>query len=264
MHIFESLVLGLVQGLTEFIPVSSSGHLVLAQELFRHRPDHLFIQALDIGTTLALVIYFWPRLQALRRQVFNKKDYRLARNIFITSLPAGLLGLLLASTIETSTFLLSPMTVAILLGLVGVVMVVVDRLPHLSPQPEGSFLSPKRALVIGAAQALALMPGVSRSGSTIIASRFMGLSSKRAAEYSFMVSIPIMLGLIAKLFIKESDRAYIFSHFELVLVGNIAAFFAAIIAIRFMLRYLENHGLASFGWYRIIVSLSVLIFLLLQ
>ncbi len=264
MNIFESLILGLIQGLTEFIPVSSSGHLVLAQAIFNHQPDHLFIQALDIGTTVALIIYFWPRLQDLRRQVFNKRDYRLARNILITSLPAGLLGLFLAGTIEKSTFLLSPMTVAVMLGLVGVVMVVVDRLPHLSPQLEGRFLSPKRAFVIGAAQALALMPGVSRSGSTIIASRFMGLSPKSAAEYSFMVSIPIMLGLIAKLFLKESDRAYLLSHFELVLVGNIAAFIAAIVAIRFMLGYLEKHGLATFGWYRIIISLTVLTFLLLQ
>lgn len=264
MTIVESLILGLIQGLTEFIPVSSSGHLVLAQELFHQQPDHLFIQALDIGTTLALVIYFWPRLKDLAYQVLRKRDYRLARNILITALPAGILGLIFAGMIENSTVLLSPVVVAVMLGLVGVVMIVVDRLPHLSSQKDGRALSPGRALVIGGAQAVALIPGVSRSGSTIIASRFMGLSAAKAAEYSFMVSIPIMLGLITKLFIKESDRAYLLSHLELVVFGNIAAFVSGIIAIRFLLKFLERHGLAVFGWYRVILSVSVLAFLLLQ
>ncbi len=264
MNLFESLVLGFVQGLTEFIPVSSSGHLVLLQQLFNHSVDHLFIQALDIGTALALIIFFWPRLTHLFGQVFKKKDYRLARNIVITSLPAGILGLIFSSTIESSTILLSPVTVAIMLGLVGVIMIVVDRLPHLSAKKDGSHLTPKRALVIGTAQAFALIPGVSRSGSTIIASRFMGLSAKRAAEYSFMVSIPIMLGLIAKLFVKESDRAYLFSHLDIVIAGNLAAFVSGIVAIRFMLGYLERHGLSAFGWYRVILSVAVLTFILLQ
>lgn len=264
MNIIESVILGLVQGVTEFIPVSSSGHLILAQEILSHKPDHLFIQALDIGTTLALIIYFWPRIIRLAKQITQKKDYRLARNILITSLPAGLLGLLLANVIEKSTVLLNPMVVAIMLGTVGLIMIVVDRLPHLSERKDGRFLSSGRALTIGVAQSFALIPGVSRSGSTIIASRFMGLSAASAAEYSFMVSIPIMLGLIAKLFLKTSDRAYIFSHLELVLIGNVAAFISGMLAIRFVLRYLEKHGLAMFGWYRVILSLIVIAFLLLQ
>ena len=264
MDILEAITLGLVQGLTEFIPVSSSGHLVLVQEIFNQNVDHLFIQALDIGTAMALIIYFWPRLKDLAVRVTQKKDYRLTRNILITSVPAGILGLLLSTMIERSSVLLSPLLVAIMLGTVGIIMVFVDRLPHLSSRKNGSDLSPKRALIIGIAQAFALVPGVSRSGSTIIASRFMGLSPAKAAEYSFMASIPIMIGLIAKLFLKPSDRAYMFSHVELIVFGNIAAFISGLIAIRFLLRFLENHGLTVFGWYRIIISLTVLGFLLLQ
>jgi undecaprenyl-diphosphatase len=263
MTIFESLTLGLIQGITEFIPVSSSGHLVLAQSLF-HNPDHLFIEALDIGTTIALIIYFWPRLTRLYYQVVKEHDYRLARNIIITCLPAGIVGLALSNVIDTNSFFASPLVVAVTLGVVGIIMIVVDHLPHLSHLKEGRSLTSKRAFTVGVAQAFALIPGVSRSGSTIVASRFMGLDSAKAAEYSFMVSIPIMLGLITKLFLGSSDRAYMLAHLEPVIVGNVAAFVSGLIAIRFMLRYLAKHGLAVFGWYRVVVSLIVLAFLLLQ
>ncbi len=264
MSIFEAAFLGLIQGLTEFIPVSSSGHLVLGQSLFSGNIDHLFIQALDFGTLFALIIYFWPRLMDLARQVFFEKDYRLARNIIITSVPAGILGLLLADFIQNSRELVNPLVVAIMLALVGVLMIVVDKLPHKSKKASGRELSPRRALVVGLAQAFALIPGVSRSGTTIIASRVMGLSSKSAAEYSFMVAIPIMIGLVAKLLLKESDRAYLLDNLEPLLIGNVVAFFSAIIAIRFLLRYLEHHGLALFGWYRIALSTVVICVLLLQ
>ena len=264
MSIFEAIFLGLVQGFTEFIPVSSSGHLVLAQSLFSSNIDHLFIQALDFGTALALVIYFWSRLVDLAKQVFVKKDYRLARNILITSIPAGLLGFLLADFIQNSKELLNPLVVAIMLALVGVLMIVIDKLPRKSDKSGGRELSPKRALIIGVAQAFALIPGVSRSGSTIIASRVMGLSPKSAAEYSFMVAIPIMLGLLTKLLVKDSDRAYLLANLEPVVIGNIAAFISGMIAIKFMLSYLSNHGLAIFGWYRIAVATVVVGVLLVQ
>lgn len=264
MNSVEALLLGLVQGLTEFIPVSSSGHLVLTQWLFGNSIDHLFIQALDFGTTIALIIYFWPRLTDLYRQVVHKKDYRLLRNILITCIPAGLLGLLLADFIEQSHILLSPLVVALMLAAVGFLMIIVDKLPKKSKKATGSELSPRRALAIGLAQSFALIPGVSRSGSTIVASRVMGLDSKAAAEYSFMVSIPIMLGLITKLLLKDSDRTYLIEHFSTVFIGNVAAFISAIIAIRFMLQYLSNHGLSLFGWYRVALASVVIIVLLLQ
>lgn len=264
MSAFEAIVLGIIQGLTEFIPVSSSGHLVLAQWLFGGQTDHLFIQALDFGTLFALLIYFWPKLVDLSRRVFLHHDYRLARNIIITCIPAGLLGLLLADFIQKSTVLLSPLVVALMLALIGVLMIVVDKLPKKSPKATGADLSPRRALAIGVAQAFALVPGVSRSGSTILASRIMGLSPRAAAEYSFMVSIPIMLGLVAKLLTKPTDRAYLVAHFDSILIANIAAFIAAIIAIHFLLSYLSKHGLSLFGWYRLGLASVTIIVLLLQ
>lgn len=264
MSLVETILLGAVQGLTEFIPVSSSGHLVLVQSLFSKNIDHLFIQALDFGTTLALIIYFSPKLKDMYIRVTKHKDFRLARNILITCIPAGLLGLLMSDFIEKSKILVSPLVVALMLISVGILMIIVDKLPRKSPKTEGSDLSPMRALVIGLAQMFALIPGVSRSGSTIIASRVMGLNSRSAAEYSFMVSIPIMLGLITKLLIKPSDKAYLASNFDTILIANIAAFISAIIAIRFMLNYLSKHGLQVFGWYRVALGVLVLAVLLIQ
>lgn len=264
MTIIEAIILGIIQGLTEFIPVSSSGHLVIAQTLLMGEADHLFIQALDFGTLLALVIYFSPKLVDLAKKVFIEKDYRLARNIVLTCIPAGLLGLALADFIQESKVLLNPLTVSVMLALVGVLMVVVDKLPKKSALKSGTDLSPKRALVVGVAQAFALIPGVSRSGSTIVASRIMGLNPRAAAEYSFMVSIPIMFGLVGKLLLKPSDRAYMAQHLDLIVVANIAAFVAAILAIHFLLQYLSKHGLALFGWYRIALAAVVITVLLVQ
>lgn len=264
MTIIEAIILGIIQGLTEFIPVSSSGHLVIAQTLLMGEADHLFIQALDFGTLLALVIYFSPKLVDLAKKVFIEKDYRLARNIVLTCIPAGLLGLALADFIQESKVLLNPLTVSVMLALVGVLMVVVDKLPKKSALKTGTDLSPNRALVVGVAQAFALIPGVSRSGSTIVASRIMGLNPRAAAEYSFMVSIPIMFGLVGKLLLKPSDRAYMAQHLDLIVVANIAAFVAAILAIHFLLQYLSKHGLALFGWYRIAFAAVVITVLLVQ
>ena len=264
MSLLEAIILGIIQGLTEFIPVSSSGHLVVAQSVLRGDVDHLFIQALDFGTFFALVLYFSPKLIDLFKQVFFKQDYRLARNILITCIPAGILGLLLADFIQSSSVLLNPLTVAIMLALVGVLMIVVDKLPRKSPKETGTDLSPRRALVVGFAQAFALIPGVSRSGSTIIASRIMGLSPRAAAEYSFMVSIPIMFGLLAKLLIKPADREYLVANMDIIIVANIAAFAAAIVAIHFLLSYLSKHGLALFGWYRLGLATVIIGVLLVQ
>lgn len=257
MGFIESLVMGLVQGITEFIPVSSSGHLVLTQELFGRDADHLFIQTLDFGTLLALVIFFWPKLIDLFKQVFFKRNFRLLRNLFLTALPVAVVGLFASEMIENNTAITSPIVVSVMLGLVGIVMIVLEKLPKMAAKKDGEALTIGRALSIGFAQMFALIPGVSRSGSTIIAGRIAGLKPKQAAEYSFMVSIPIMFGLICKLIL--TDHEYIVTNWQPILVGNIAAFVAGIVAVKFMIGYLSKHSLAAFGWYRVGVSVLALI-----
>ncbi len=264
MNLFETIVLGLVQGLTEFIPVSSSGHLVIAQYFFSGASDHHFLEWIDLGTLLALVVYFWNRLIGIAHDIFVKKNYRLALNIMITALPAGIMGLLLSGFIDRTPFFGSIVTVTVTLGLVGIIMVVVDKLPKASPIKDGEKLSPMRALAIGLVQVFALIPGVSRSGSTIVAGRLAGLDSKQAAEYSFLASLPIMAGLTLKLVVSSSDRQYFMDHLAILTISNIVAFISGWIAVGFLIRYLSKHGLALFGWYRIGLSAVLAVALLLQ
>ena len=143
-------------------------------------------------------------------------------------------------------------------------MIVLEKLPRLSPVKDGEALSPWRALAVGAAQMLALIPGVSRSGSTIIAGRLMGLNSAQAAEYSFLASLPIMLGVTLKVFIKESDRAYFVEHLPMLLLSNAVAFVSGLIAVGFLMRYLSKHNLAVFGWYRVGLATVLAVVLLIQ
>lgn len=257
MGIIEAIVLGAIQGLTEFIPVSSSGHLVLAQALFGSASDHKFLEFIDIGTLLALIIFFRGRIAAIIRSIVKDRDYRLLRNVILTSLPAGIIGLALSGFINRSPFFGSVVVVITALAVVGAVMVLLERLPKASPVGSLSELSAGRALAIGGAQVFALIPGVSRSGSTIIAGRLGGLSSEKAAEYSFLASIPIISAVVLKLFVGHDDRAYFTAHMSTLIISNLAAFVFGMLAIGFLLRYLARHDLKVFGWYRIIIAVVV-------
>jgi len=267
MSPFESVLLGLVQGLTEFIPVSSSGHLSIMQNLLGRGGEnfHLFLEFVNIGTLLALLVYFRKRIVDIFTDVFKRHNYRLAVNIIITSVPAGLVGLFGARFIEETEFFGHILVVAIVMMLVGVVMILVDRLPTLGKLKDENSLTKGRALVIGLAQVLALVPGVSRSGSTILAGRFMGLNSKSAAEYSFLASIPVMCGVAMKTFVSSSDRAYFADNMGTLVIANIVAFVSGLIALKFLLAYLKKRGaLQTFGWYRVILASVVLIVVLIQ
>jgi len=262
MHIFEILTLGVTQGLTEFIPVSSSGHLVIAQQFFSGASDHLYLEFINIGTLAALLVYFRTKIVDIIRDIFVNKKYKLALNILITAIPAGVIGFALSKFIESSAFFGSLVVVTVTLGVVGVVMVLLERFPKASETKDGEALSSKRALVIGIVQVLALIPGVSRSGTTIIAGRLAGLGAAAAAEYSFLASIPIMVGVTLKVLV--SDRTYLAANFVPLLIGNTAAFIAGMVAIGFLMKYLSRHSLAVFGWYRIGLSAVLAIVLLVQ
>lgn len=250
----QTVALGIVQGLTEFIPVSSSGHLVLIESFFGSGGEdiHLLVESLNFGTVLALVIFFRLKILDICRQVFKGHNYILLRNIILTALPVGVVGLLFSHAINNTSLFVSPITVVVTLFVVGIIMIILEKLPKLTARPSGEKLSWKRALSIGCAQILALVPGVSRSGSTIIAGRLVGLKPKQAAEYSFLVSIPIMLGLSAKLII--SDTQYLVDNWSVVLTGNIVAFIVGILAIQFLLDFLNKHSLKIFGAYRVFVA----------
>ena len=267
MNPFESIILGLTQGVTEFIPVSSSGHLSIVQEMLGGSGEnfHLFLEFINIGTLLALLIFFRKRIWGILQDVFVRKNYRLAVNILITSIPAGAIGLLAAKFIEETTFFGHIVTVAVAMGLVGVLMIVVEKLPKLGKLKDENALTKPRALTIGLAQVLALIPGVSRSGSTIVTGRLMGMDSKSAAEYSFLASIPIMLGVTAKMFLSGSDRAYFGENIGMLALSNAVAFVAGMLALGFVMKFLgRKDSLRVFGWYRVVLASLVLIVVLIQ
>lgn len=267
MNIFIAIFLGIVQGLTEFIPVSSSGHLELIQQIIGGRADnfHLFIELINLGTVLALIIYFRKRILKILNDIFRKKNYKLAINIIITCIPAGLAGLLLGDLIENNAFFSSLYTVAIAMMIVGILMVASDKLPHMSKLKNEDKLTKPRALYVGLAQMFALIPGVSRSGSTILAGRAVGLSAASAAEYSFLVSIPLMLAVCAKTFISSLSRTYFAENLGPLLLSNLFAFVFGLIALKLVMNYVKKqNSLRAFGFYRIILASVVLIYLLIQ
>ena len=264
MQIIEVIILGLLQGLTEFIPVSSSGHLVIGQYFFDGSSDHLFLEWINIGTLLALLIYFRQRIIDITKDIFLKKKYRLGRNIIVTALPAGIVGFFAADFIANAPFFGSVVTVLVASVVVGVVMILLERLPKAKETPDGGQLTVFKALFIGILQVFALIPGVSRSGSTIIAGRFMGLPPAAAAEYSFLASIPIMCGVTLKLLLSSDDREYFMAHLGPLLIGNLVAFIAGLIAVGFLMRYLAGHSLAVFGWYRLGLAAIITVVLLVQ
>lgn len=263
MNILETVILGLTQGLTEFIPISSSGHLVIVQQIFSGSSQHLFLEFINIGTLLALIVYFWKRIISICQDVFIHKDFILARNIGLTAIPAGIVGYFLSDFINSSAFFGSLVVVTAMLAAVGIVMIFIEKIPKATPLKDGEQLSPLKAFIIGLAQMLALIPGVSRSGATIIAGRLCGLNSGAAAEYSFLASLPIMLGVTAKVFIKHSDRMYFVEHMPMLLLSNLVAFISGFLAVGFLMRYLAKHSLVVFGWYRVVLAAILTIVLLI-
>lgn len=260
MDIFQSILLGFVQGATEFIPVSSSGHLELIRQLcgFASENFHLFLEFINLGTLLALLIFFRKRIWKIIKNVFVEKNYKLALNLLITSIPAGIIGLILSGFIESNSFFSSLYTICAAMGIVGLIMIIIDRLPHMSHLYSEGGLTPARALIIGLTQTFALIPGVSRSGSTIIAGRLVGLDSKSAAEYSFLASIPLMAAVCLRMFLSSSGREYFSANLGPLLLGNLVAFVVGLIALRFLLKYLKKpKSLQSFGKYRVIVACLV-------
>jgi len=265
MDIFQAFILGLVQGLTEFLPVSSSGHLVLVPWwLGWENPGLAFDALLHWGTLMAVVIYFWREwwemLMALVRKVrglpAQGKDHLLLA-ILAGTIPAALLGVLLEDFFEG--LFEQPATVAVFMIITGFLLVFAERWTRVQQQGRPiEKLSYLDAVFVGVGQALAIAPGISRSGSTIAAGLVRGLDRPTAARFSFLLGTPIIFG--AGL-LKLKDLAAIgagATGFAPLVVGFLAAFILGVLAIRYLLRYLQNHTLTIFAYYVWAVALASL------
>jgi len=258
---YEALVLGLLQGLTEFIPVSSSGHLLLAHDLFGSDGNTLrFDVALHAGTLGALLVYFRSDILSLARNAFSSSsDGRLARLLIAATIPAAAAGVLFADFIEQE--LRSPLVVAVSLAVVGALMLYADKLSNHN-SAESEEVSNSQGLKIGLAQALALIPGVSRSGITITSGIMLGLSRVQAARFSFLLAVPIITGSMLSFFLDESLSEPVISNAQF-MIGVTAAFVSGLAAIKILLNVVARIGLTPFAYYRIALSVVVMVFLVI-
>jgi len=259
MTIIESILLGMVQGLTEFLPISSSGHLILTRALFGISDSYglAFDSVLQLATALAVVVYFFPDLwilaqtglRKLGRLPVNKRDETLMYALLLSMVPAVILGLSLESLME-STFR-HPLFVAGFLFAGSVLFICAEWVYHKTPQTNEMTL--KKGLKIGFFQSLALLPGMSRSGSTIAGGMLLGLSRGEAARFSFLMAVPIITGAGLKKFIDLLSSSETVAWVP-VIVGASVSFVVGLFAIHFMLKFVRSHTLWPFIWYRIILA----------
>ena len=256
MDIIKSIILGIVEGITEFLPVSSTGHLIIANEFISFSPElnKIFDIFIQLGAILSVVIIYRKKLFPVK-DVAKREYNHLLKMLIISSLPILVIGFLLHSYIIT--YLFSSLTVAIALIFWGIGIILIDKRQHRVKIDSLYKIDGKSALFIGLVQCLALIPGTSRSAVTIIGALLLGVTSTIAVEYSFFLAIPALSA--ASLFSLISTE-FQYSHHEIIIltVGFLTSFITACLAIRFFIRYIRKHGFHVFGYYRIILGLVVL------
>lgn len=269
LELIQAIVLGIVQGLTEFLPVSSSGHLLLGQYflgLDQERFGLPFDAAIHTGTVLAVVSFFWRDLLAMLRAFlrslrgpdFADTQQRMAYLILVATIPAGLIGFFFEDFFET--VVRSPWIVVVNLVLVGVLFIVGESVG--SKRRKSAGLSFREAVGIGLAQATALVPGISRSGATITLGLFLGLRRDEAARFSFLMSVPITAAAAILSLSDIAGRGMDGNEVLLFLAGSVTSGVVGYLAIRFLLNYLAGHSLRVFSYYRFALAAVVVVLLL--
>lgn len=256
------IILGIIEGLTEFLPVSSTGHLILAAELlgFTGEGSAAFKISIQLGAILAvLVAYrqrFWDVGMGLLRQ--DRDSFLFTRNILIGFLPAMLIGAVAYEGIRA--LLQSPTTVAVALVLGGIAILVIERMVKVVKVESVEAMPLRTAIAIGAIQCIAMIPGVSRSGATIMGALLMGVERKTAAEFSFFLAVPTMLGATVYSLWKDRD-ILVLDDLTAIGIGLAVAFVVALAVVKAFVAIVGRFGFAPFAWYRIIVGLVALIWL---
>lgn len=269
VEIIKAIILGIVEGITEWLPISSTGHMILVDQLIRLNLSdafkEMFFVVIQLGAILAVVVLYWQKLLPFtwrERLVIDKDTMSLWFKILVACIPAGVIGFLFDDKIDEMFY--NPWTVAITLIFYGILFIVIEnrnrtRTPRVTTL---SGLTYQIALFIGVFQVLSLIPGTSRSGATIIGAILIGTSRTVAAEFTFFLAIPVMLG--ASL-VKLAKFGLTFTGFEALILatGMITAFIVSILAIKFLMGYIKKHDFKVFGWYRIVLGLIVFLFFLI-
>lgn len=252
MSLIQALILALVEGLTEFLPVSSTGHMIIASSVLGIAADpftKMFTVAVQFGAILSVVVLYWKRF-------FQTFDFYF--KLLVAFLPALVLGLLLSDFIDQLLERVEVVAAMLIFG--GVIFLFIDKLFQESEEKGDNEVTYKTAFRVGLFQTLAMIPGVSRSAATIIGGLTQKLNKKTAAEFSFFLAVPTMLAATSYKLLKFYLDGYTFGSREISLlaIGNVAAFVIAILAIRTFIAYLTNHGFKIFGYYRIAIGAAIL------
>lgn len=256
MTLFETIIIAIVEGLTEFLPVSSTGHMIIAQGILGVQSTDFvkfFTICIQFGAILSVLILYWKRF--LQSMNFYYK-------LLVAFLPAAVVGLLAGDFIDS--LLENVWVVAIMLIIGGVFMLFVDKWFN-NPQ-EDQTITYRKGFYIGLFQCIAMIPGVSRSMATIVGGMCNNLSRKTAAEFSFFLAVPTMLAAtgykLLKVLLEDGGMEMLKSNIETLIIGNVIAFIVAIIAIKFFISVLTKYGFKSFGYYRIIVGVAIILLML--
>lgn len=254
MDNFQAAVLAIIEGITEFLPISSTGHMIIASSFFGIAHDDftkLFTVVIQLGAILSVVVLYF-------KHFFQTLDFYF--KLLVAFIPAVVFGLLFSKKIDA--LLENPITVAISLVIGGVILLKVDELFSTKEAPqEPETISYVTALKIGLFQCLAMIPGVSRSGASIVGGMTQKLSRTTAAEFSFFLAVPTMLGATVKKCYDYYKDGYVLTHdqINLLILGNIVAFIVALLAIKSFIGYLSKHGFKMFGYYRIVAGVAILL-----
>ena len=256
MNYFQAIILAIIEGLTEFLPVSSTGHMIIGSSIMGIASlpfTKVFTVVIQFGAILSVVVIYWDRF-------LGKINFDFYKKLFIAFLPAAIFGVLFKGYIEELLENVVVVAVALLVG--GVIFILLDKWFKQAEEKGMSELnSDASALKIGFFQVLAMVPGVSRSAATIIGGLTQKLNKKAAAEFSFFLAVPTMFAATCKDIFDVYQEGIGFTSKEigLLVVGNVVAFVVAFLAIRSFISYLTNHGFKAFGYYRIVVGLTILI-----
>ena len=264
IELIKVIIIGIIQGITEWLPISSTGHMILADELLRLNVSDAFMEmfrvVIQFGSILAVVVLYFHKLNPFapsKSDVQKRQTWRLWFKVIVGIIPAGIVGVLFDDWLNDHLY--NYVTVAVALIVYGVAFIVIEKIRKgKTPRVDSvNRLDYKTALGVGCFQTLSLIPGTSRSGSTILGAMILGMSREAAAEFSFFMAIPVMLG--ASL-LKMLKFGFSFTSSELIvlIVGVLTAFVVSVAAIKFLTGFIKKHSFAVFGWYRIILGAIVL------
>src|SRR6201995_3054034 len=251
----RAVILGIIEGITEFLPVSSTGHMLLAKQFFGLGEGAFwdsFIVLIQLGAILAIVMIYFSKLWKVALGMFtNPDDRRFVIGVLVAFLPAVIIGLIAGKYIKEVLF--NPWVVCFSLIVGGAILLWGDQLDHKPTEHDATKFPLLTYLWIGIAQCLAMIPGVSRSGASIVAAMLLGADKRAAAEFSFFLAIPTMVGAFAYDFYKSRSEMTT-DHLGIIAIGFVVSFITALIVVRLFLSYVGRHGFTLFAWWRVIVG----------